>query len=63
MTFILAMLKNPDVQRRGQEEIDRVIGTQRLPAFGDRDSLPYVRAICDEVLRQDSVTEYSFMPK
>ncbi len=51
MTFFLAMLKNPDQQRRAQEEIDRVIGPNRLPELGDRDSLPYVQALCNEVLR------------
>ena len=51
MTFILAMLKNPDKQRLAHEELDRVIGTDRLPSFEDKAELPYVRAICTEVLR------------
>lgn len=51
MTFFLAMLKNPDKQRRAQEEIDLIIGPDRLPELADRDSLPYVRSLCTEVLR------------
>ena len=51
MTFILAMLKNPEVQRKAQEEIDSVVGNDRLPSFEDREQLPYVRAVCTEVLR------------
>lgn len=51
MTFVLAMLKNPDKQRRAQEEIATVIGSNRLPNHSDMESLPYVRAICTEVLR------------
>ncbi len=51
MTFMLAMLKYPEVQRKGQEEIDRVIGNDRLPTFDDRDKLPFTRAICSELLR------------
>jgi cytochrome P450 len=41
----------PDVQRKAQEEIDRVVGTHRLPSFGDRENLPYLDAIVQEVLR------------
>ncbi|KLO15260.1 CyP450 monooxygenase [Schizopora paradoxa] len=56
MTFILAMLKNPEVQRKAQEEIDAVVGNERLPLFGDREQLPYVRAVCTEVLRWEIIT-------
>jgi len=41
----------PDVQRRGQEEVDRVIGSKRLPKVSDRTSLPYVEHIMSEILR------------
>ena len=41
----------PEVQKRAQEEIDRVVGKDRLPEFKDRDSLPYVAALIDECLR------------
>lgn len=50
-SFYLAMALNPLVQKKAQEEIDRVIGTERLPTFADRDQLPYVDAIVKEVLR------------
>jgi len=50
-SFILAMVLHPDVQMKGQEEIDRVLGRDRLPTFDDRLSLPYVEAIYREVLR------------
>ena len=49
--FFLAMALNPLVQKKAQEEIDRVIGTDRLPTFADRDDLPYVNAVVKEVLR------------
>lgn len=45
------MVLCPEIQSKGQEEIDRVIGKDRLPSFTDRDSLPYVNAIVKEVLR------------
>ncbi|KAJ3834462.1 cytochrome P450 [Lentinula raphanica] len=41
-SFLLSMCLHPDIQRKGQEEIDRVIGQDRLPTFEDRWSLPYV---------------------
>lgn len=51
MTFFLQMLKNPEVQRRAQTEIDEVVGTDRLPTFDDMDALPYVRGVCSEIFR------------
>ncbi|KAI9451431.1 cytochrome P450 [Lactarius psammicola] len=50
-SFLLALLLYPDVQRRAQAEIDQVIGRSRLPAFSDRPNLPYVDAVCKELLR------------
>jgi len=49
--FFLAMSKYPEVQRKAQAEIDQVVGTSRLPSFGDRDKLPYVNAIVEEAQR------------
>lgn len=49
--FILAMTTHPEAQRKAREEIDRVVGAGRLPAFHDRESLPYVEAIVKETLR------------
>lgn len=49
--FILAMLLFPDAQRTAQEELDRVVGRSRLPSMEDKESLPYVTALKNEVLR------------
>jgi cytochrome P450 len=49
--FCLAMTLYPEVQKKAQEEIDRVVGTDRLPTFGDRASLPYVEAVVKETMR------------
>jgi cytochrome P450 len=49
--FFLAMTLYPEIQRKAQEEIDRVIGPSRLPGFEDRPHLPYIDAIVKEVLR------------
>jgi cytochrome P450 len=51
ISFVLAMIRYPDVQRKAQEEIDRVVGQDRLPDFGDQESLPYINAVLLETLR------------
>lgn len=48
---ILAMVLNPLVQQKAQAEIDSVVGRERLPDWNDRSSLPYIGALCREVLR------------
>ncbi|KAG8701978.1 hypothetical protein FRC09_005024 [Ceratobasidium sp. 395] len=50
------MLYNPAAQATAQAEIERVVGTSRLPTYTDRESLPYVEAIYKEVLRWQSLT-------
>ena len=45
------MVMHPEVQRKAQEEIDRVIGGGRLPTLADQPSLPYVDALVKEVFR------------
>jgi hypothetical protein len=58
LTFFLAMLMNPDAQTKAQEEIDRVIGTDRLPTFDDESKLPYVSALSKEVFRWQQVAPF-----
>ena len=48
---ILALVRYPDVLKRAQEEIDRVVGTERLPTFEDRPLLPYIEGIVREASR------------
>ncbi|KAI0279444.1 cytochrome P450 [Russula aff. rugulosa BPL654] len=55
-TFILAMTLYPEVQRKAQAEIDRVVGNSRLPDYSDQDELPYIDAVLKEVLRWHPVT-------
>ncbi|GLB44585.1 putative cytochrome p450 [Lyophyllum shimeji] len=50
-TFVLAMVRNPGVFRKVQDEMDRVVGTERLPTLDDRGSLPYLECVLKEVLR------------
>ncbi|KAI6042049.1 cytochrome P450 [Pisolithus marmoratus] len=51
LVFLLAMVLHPDVQRKAQEEIDRVVGVDRLPDFSDRPNLPYIEAVLLETIR------------
>lgn len=49
--FIQAMVVWPEVQRKAQEEIDRVVGPDRLPNLEDYESMPYIRCCIKENLR------------
>ena len=71
------MVSHPEVQRAAQEEIDRVIGNNRLPNFDDRPNLPYIEAVYHELMRhspplplgaphaltEDDVYDGYFLPK
>jgi len=50
-TWMLAMTVFPDTLKAAQEELDRVVGPNRLPTFDDEDRLPYIRAMVKETLR------------
>lgn len=54
--FVLAMILFPSVQERAQEELDRVVGRDRLPTFDDRAQLPYVSNVVKESLRWKAVS-------
>ncbi|KAI6122286.1 cytochrome P450 [Pisolithus croceorrhizus] len=60
LVFLLAMVLHPDVQRKAQGEIDRVVGTDRLPDFSDRPNLPYVEAVLSEATRWIPVSALGF---
>ncbi|RXW19452.1 hypothetical protein EST38_g6407 [Candolleomyces aberdarensis] len=49
--FFLAMMVNPEAQKKAQAEVDSVVGSERLPSITDRSSMPYVRSVFTEVLR------------
>ncbi|KAH9834637.1 cytochrome P450 monooxygenase [Rhodofomes roseus] len=51
MVFLLAMVLNPDVYAKAQEEMDRVVGTSRIPTIEDRPALPYLECILKETYR------------
>ncbi|THU83604.1 cytochrome P450 [Dendrothele bispora CBS 962.96] len=57
--FMLAMVRWPEIQKRAQEEIDRVVGRKRFPVFADSVNLPYVTAIVKETCRWRPVAPLS----
>ncbi|THH30750.1 hypothetical protein EUX98_g3442 [Antrodiella citrinella] len=57
-SFLLAMDLFPEVQKRGQAELDRVVGSLRLPVYEDLAEMPYIRAIMMETMRWMPVTAF-----
>lgn len=55
-TFFLAMTLYPDTQKKAQQELVSIVGTDRIPTYSDRANLPYVDALVQEVLRWNPVT-------
>ncbi|KAF7331084.1 O-methylsterigmatocystin oxidoreductase [Mycena venus] len=76
-TFVLAMALYPNVQKRAQDEIDTVVGLDRMPVIADMPQLPFIQALIKETLRwhppvplsiphrttQDDIYEGFFIPK
>uniref|UniRef100_A0A8C5Q350 Cytochrome P450 n=1 Tax=Leptobrachium leishanense TaxID=445787 RepID=A0A8C5Q350_9ANUR len=48
---LLLMLKYPEVLAKVHDEIDQVIGRQRIPKLQDRTEMPYTEAVIHEVQR------------
>ncbi|KAH9834630.1 cytochrome P450 [Rhodofomes roseus] len=53
-SFVLAMVVYPEVLEKAQNEVDRVVGVDRLPQIEDRGKLPYIECIITEALRWSS---------
>ncbi|PSN47977.1 Methyl farnesoate epoxidase [Blattella germanica] len=54
--LVLMMLLHPEVQKKTQKELDKVVGRNRLPQLSDRNDLPYLEAVLMEVQRMYVVT-------
>ncbi|KAF5367697.1 hypothetical protein D9758_009878 [Tetrapyrgos nigripes] len=77
MSFVLAMVLHPNIQKQAQAEIDDVVGMERLPGLDDKARLPFVRSLITEVMRfypavplglphclqQDDVYNDMYLPK
>ncbi|KAF5346718.1 hypothetical protein D9756_010420 [Leucocoprinus leucothites] len=49
--FVLLMTLYPDIQAKAREEVDTIVGHDRLPSYSDKPSMPYLTAVLKEVLR------------
>lgn len=49
------MAMHPDKQRKAQAEIDSVTDGLRLPTLADRERMPYLMAVMNEVARWHAV--------
>lgn len=60
--FVQAMVLFPDVQKKAQAELDRVVGSGRLPDMEDEPNLKYVRSVVKESLRWMPTTILGAVP-
>jgi len=51
---MLAMVLYPSAQAQAQDEIDSIIGHERLPELGDRKALPSLERLVQETYRWHS---------
>ena len=49
LSFLMAMAKHPKVLKKCQDEVDNVCGLERSPGVQDAQSMPYLRAVMQEV--------------
>ena len=61
--LVMALITHPQVVRKAQAELDAVVGPDRLPTFEDRDSLPYIAALCQEIGRWRPISSGGFPHK
>lgn len=55
---MLAMTLFPRVAKKAQEELDQVVGSERMPCFDDEKELPYIKAMIKETLRWRAVNKF-----
>ncbi|XP_069682422.1 probable cytochrome P450 304a1 [Periplaneta americana] len=56
---IVHLLHHPEVQEKMQNEIDMVVGRNRLPTLDDRSRLPYNEAVLRESMRKETLVPLS----
>ena len=53
--------QHPDMQRKLQEEVDRVLGDRFIPTYEETSSFPYMEAVIMETFRLKPVAPLSYM--
>ncbi|KAI9230250.1 MAG: cytochrome P450 [Piptocephalis tieghemiana] len=54
----LLLVTHPGVQKKAQEEVDRIVGRHRMPTHDDLPNLPYLRAVLLESTRFRSPSQF-----
>jgi len=49
--LLYIMAEYPETQKKVQEELERVVGPNRLPTYEEKDKLPYLNAVILELMR------------
>jgi cytochrome P450 len=57
--FLVLMANHPEIQSQMREEIDTVIGLDRLPSLEDEKSMPYSNAVIMETMRRYTIAPLS----
>ncbi|XP_071815043.1 cytochrome P450 2D15-like isoform X2 [Apostichopus japonicus] len=56
---VMLLCEFPDIQEKVGEEVDRIVGWDRLPSLDDREKLTYTTATLYEVMRFSSILPLS----
>ena len=62
ISFVLAMCVFPEKMKKAQEELDQVVGRDRVPDWSDEANLSYIKAVISETLRWRTVTILGGIP-
>ncbi|XP_072039164.1 cytochrome P450 1A1-like [Amphiura filiformis] len=57
--MLLYLILHQDIQKQIQDEIDEIVGRERVPNLSDRGHLPFTEAFILEVLRHSSVLPFT----
>jgi cytochrome P450 len=56
---LLSLANHPEVQMKLHEEVDAVVGADRLPSLEDESNMPYTQAVILETLRRYTLVPLS----
>lgn len=56
---VLQFLHQPEIQKKCFEEVERVIGFNRIPTMLDKPNMVYLEATINEILRWANITPFS----
>ncbi|CAL1262529.1 unnamed protein product [Larinioides sclopetarius] len=59
--LVLTMAARQDIQKKVQQEIDNVIGTERLPSWDDHKKMPFTEATIMELMRWRTIVPINIL--